>query len=55
MFIWKTVVKLKKRDDNEKAQIYKRLLKLEENNKDNMRENEKLKKKVVSLEKNSKK
>jgi hypothetical protein len=27
------------------------LLKLEENNKDNMRENEKLKKKVVSLEK----
>jgi hypothetical protein len=38
--------KVKKQDDIEKAQIYERLLKLEE-------ENDELKKKVVTLEKNS--
>lgn len=46
--------KIKKQDDDEKAQIYERLLKLEENNRDIKKENEKLKKKVVSLEKNAK-
>ena len=44
--------KIKKQDDIEKSQIYERLLRLEENNRNIVKENKQLKKEVDSLRKN---